>query len=245
MRLLFIILLCLTELLAKGNIYLGAGPYIQTQPYKGLSSKLYASPVIFFDNKTFYIRWSEVGVYIAGAVKDNYSWGLSIAAQPLAYGYKANNSSELKGMSNKNSSIEGGLELDIKYNKLLFSITAFHDLLNNNNSYDGHFQIGTSLHVKKITFYPSVLLIYNANKFNNYYYGVTKREATSWRPYYNAHGGFNYACETYINYPITKKLQILSNLEIQYLNTNITNSPIVNNKYIYSALLSLIYKVSF
>ncbi len=244
MRFLLIILLLLTQLLAKENFYLGVGPYIQTQPYKGLSSRLYTSPVIFFDNKIFYIRWSELGVYIAGESKDNYSWGLSIAAQPLTLGYRANRSTELNGMSNKNNTVEGGLELDVKYKNLLFSLTTFHDLLGNNNSYDGHFQIGTTLHVKKITFYPSILITYYTKHFNNYYYGVTKNETRSWRPFYQASGGFNYACETYIKYPLTKKLQILSNFEIQYLNKSIQNSPIVNSAYIYSALVSVIYKIS-
>lgn len=233
-------------LLAKTNTaFIGAGAYMQTQPYKGVSALILPSPVIFFDNSIFYIRWSKVGVYIAGEKKQNYSWALSLAAQPCTFGYKESDSDYLKGMSNKNNSIEAGLELDMTYKTLFFNILSFHDILDNSNSYMAHIELGDTIKYKKLTFYPSILAIYYADKFNNYYYGVNRQEATPTRQYYHCNGGFNYAVEAYIRYKITNKWYVLSNIKAEYLNKTIQNSPIVNSHYIYSGLLSIMYKYSF
>lgn len=246
MKIILIILLSVGVAFAKRDtIFIGAGPYMQTQPYKGVSARLVPSPVIFFDNNIFYIRWSKIGVYLAGKKKQNYSWALSLAAQPCTFGYSASNSSYLKGMSNKNNSIEAGLELDGTYKTLFFNILSFHDVLNNNNSYMAHIQFGDSIKYKSLSLYPSILAIYYADKFNNYYYGVTHNEATPIRPYYHSNGGFNYAIETYLRYKITKKWYFLSYIRAEYLNKTIQNSPIVNSHYIYSGLLSVMYKLSF
>jgi outer membrane protein len=54
---------------SKQKVTIGAGPYIQTQPYKGVDDILLPSPVIFFDNGLFYVRWSRAGVYFLGEKK--------------------------------------------------------------------------------------------------------------------------------------------------------------------------------
>jgi MipA family protein len=237
-----------TLLFAQGTpdtLYIGAGPYIQTQPYKGASSKITPSPVIFFDNHIFYIRWSRVGVYVAGAAHDNYSWGLSIAAQPRPYGYNSGDSDALKGMSNKSNSIEAGPSLDVKYKSYFFNIAVFHDILDKSNSYMSQLEVGKKISYRALTLYPSFFIIYYADRFNNYYYGVNHNEATLTRPYYKADGGVNYAFETYIKYTLTPKYSLLANLRAEYLNQNIRHSPIVHSHYIYSSLLSVMYKFTF
>ncbi len=246
MKIILVIILSVGIALAKTNTaFIGAGAYIQTQPYKGVSARIVPSPVIFFDNKIFYIRWSKIGIYLAGEKKQNYSWALSLAAQPCTFGYQASNSDSLKGMSNKNNSVEAGLELDATYKTLFLNILSFHDILNASNSYMAHIELGDTLKYKNLTFYPSILAIYYTDKFNNYYYGINRHEATPTRPYYHAGGGFNYAAQTYIRYKITKKWYILSYIRAEYLNKTLQKSPIVNSRYIYSGLLSVIYKLSF
>ena len=67
----YILILLLSFLLlnsddSKQKITVGLGAYMQTQPYKDVDTIILPSPVIFFDNDLFYIRWSRAGVYFYG-----------------------------------------------------------------------------------------------------------------------------------------------------------------------------------
>ena len=100
MKYILILLLLLINLNAdekKQKLTIGVGPFIQTQPYKDVDSIILASPVIFYDDGLFYIRWSRAGVYFLGDKQDDYMWGFSLTAQPRTYSFKASDSQALTG----------------------------------------------------------------------------------------------------------------------------------------------------
>ena len=72
----------------KQKLTIGFGPYIQTQPYENVDDILLPSPVFFYDDGLFYIRWSRAGIYFLGDKQDDYAWGFSITTQPRTYGYE-------------------------------------------------------------------------------------------------------------------------------------------------------------
>jgi outer membrane protein len=98
----------------KQDVTLGLGAYVQTQPYKGADTLLLPSPVVFFDNGLFYMRWSRGGVYFYGDRGDDYAWGFSLTAQPRVYGYKPSDSPFLATLKEKKNTLEGGLAFSAK-----------------------------------------------------------------------------------------------------------------------------------
>ena len=97
------------------KVIIGLGPYVQTQPYKGIDSFYVPSPVIFFDNGLFYLRGSCAGVYFLGNKDDEFSWGLSITAQPRIYSYNPEDSEYLTGMDTRETTFERGLAFSAIY----------------------------------------------------------------------------------------------------------------------------------
>jgi len=77
---------------SKQKLTIGAGPYMQTQPYKGVDDILLPSPFIYYNDDLFYVKWTRVGIYFYGSRSDDLSWGFSLTAQPRVYGYKASDS---------------------------------------------------------------------------------------------------------------------------------------------------------
>lgn len=217
--------------------YIGAGPYIQSQPYTDTDPKVIPSPVIFFDNELFYMRWTRVGVYVYG--EDN--WGVSLTAQPVPYGYQAADSPALAGMADRNSSWEGGVSIGGENDLGFAELTYFHDLLDNSNGSKLRLELGKFFEWGRWTAVPSVLAIWLSEDFNNYYYGVLPDEATSGRPAYTAGVGLNLAAQSYLKYDITDNWHILGNLRADYLNSTITDSPIVNDQWIVSGMISVLY----
>ncbi|WP_455756621.1 MipA/OmpV family protein [Sulfurimonas sp.] len=245
MKFLISISLFLTSLFAQ-EIIVGAGPYIQTQPYKDVKNIVVPSPVIFFDNSVFYVRWSRAGLYFLGDRDDDYAWGFSITAQPRVNQYKASDSYALRGMKDKDSSVEAGLAFSASVDKSYIEIMALTDVLDRHDSWILKTELGYDFELGKFKFYPSAIFIYQSSKFIDYYYGVDSDETIAGiRDVYKANDGLQIGAQTYIKYPLTDKLSVLANIRVDKLSNEAISSPIVEDDYIYSGLLSLIYKFNY
>jgi len=241
---LLLLILIFSALLAeekKEKITIGFGPYIQTQAYKDVAPIVVPSPVVFFDNGLVYVRWTRVGIYFLGEKNEDYSWGFSLTAQPQPYNYKASDSDALEAMQDKESSFEAGLAFSIQADKTYFEIMALNDILGRYNSWIIKSELGYEFKLGDFSFYPSAVLLYQSSQFVNYYYGVTQSEATPFRAEYHAGNALQLGAQTYIEYPLSKKLSAFFNIRVDKLPQEITESPIVNDDYIYSGLASLIY----
>ena len=248
MKYILTLMLLFFNLAAQQNeqkLTIGAGPYFQSEPYKGASTLILPSPVIFFDNSIVYARWSRFGVYFLGDKKEDYSWGVSLTVQPRTLGYKASDSDFLKGMDNRDSTLEGGVALSVQYKDSYIEIMLLADMLNKYNAWIGKVEIGDEFKAGNFTFYPSLLALYQPRKFVDYYYGVKNTEATINRPAYTPNGGFEFGIQTYIKYPLTKRLSALLNIRADAIPKSAYDSPLVNNRFIYSGLASLIYTFNY
>ena len=244
MRYLLIFLLIFINLNAeeKQKLTIGLGPYIQTQPYKNVDNILLPSPVIFYDDGLFYIRWSRAGMYFLGDKQDDYMWGFSITAQPRTYSFKASNSTALTGLDERETTWEGGLAFSATYDKAYIEIMALYDLLGRYDSWMIKTEIGYDIKLSSFSFYPSVIIGYQSDEFVNYYYGISAQEATiSAYNEYSAKAGFQFGIQTYIKYPFTDELSALVNIRADKIPDNAAKSPIISTDYIYSGLVSLIY----
>ena len=247
MKYLFLLFLLIFTLNAaedsKQKVTIGLGPYIQTQPYKQDSDPiLVASPVIFFDNSLFYIRWSRFGMYFLGKKEQDFAWGFSITAQPRTYGYKPKESQALEGMDERKTTFEAGLAFSASFDDKYIETMLLTDMLGRYESWIFKTEMGDTYHLGQFSFYPSLIIIYQSQKFLDYYYGIKESEEIAGvRPVYRPSDGVLFAAQTYISHPITDKLSTLVNIRADLIPKTAYDSPIVSNRYIYSGLLSLIY----
>ncbi|QSZ41452.1 MipA/OmpV family protein [Sulfurimonas aquatica] len=245
MKYLLILLLFVLNIYAddtKQKITIGLGPYIQTQPYKDVAAIFVLSPVIFFDNSLFYIRWSRFGMYFLGSKGKEFSWGLSLTAQPRTFGYESSDSSTVIGMDERENSFEGGVAFSASYNDAYLEIMALSDVLSRHDTWLLKAELGDEYNLGDFTFYPSAILTYQSDEFVNYYYGVKAEEAarTSYGVY-TPKGGLQIGVQTFINYDINDKFSVLANLRADQIPQSAKNSPLIDESTIYSGLLSLIY----
>ena len=226
----------------KQKVTIGLGAYVQSQPYKGVDSFVVPSPVIFFDNGLFYVRWSRAGIYFLGDKQDNFSWGFSLTAQPRVFGYNPQNSPELQGMDERETTFEGGLAFSALYNTTYIEIMLLTDLLDRYDSWLIKTEVGDEFSLGHFTFYPSLIVSYQSDEFVNYYYGVTKEESakTSF-DVFKPGAGFQVGAQTYVERPITENLSVLLNFRADSIPYTARNSPILDSSVIYSGLASLIY----
>ncbi len=227
---------------SQNKVTLGLGAYIQTQPYTDAQSIIVPSPVIFFDNSLFYVRWSRAGLYFLGNKSEDLAWGFSLTAQPRPFGYKPTDSDALKGLNERETTFEGGLAFSAASDGKYIEVMALTDLLKRYESWLIKAEVGDKYSYKKFTFYPSFIISYQSEDFMDYYYGITQEEAKrTTYDYYKADAGFQLGLQTYIERPITENLSILFNLRVDLLPQSAQKSPIIQENLIYSGLASLIY----
>ena len=250
MKYILMLLLLLSQVNAgdtkeERDLTIGLGPYVQTQPYKGVDALLLPSPVIFYDDGIFYVRWSQVGLYFLGNKGEDFSWGLSLTAQPRVYGYKAEDSKYLKGMDDRDNTFEGGLSFAAKYHDAYIETMLLTDMFARYESWIFKTEIGDKYTLGNLSFYPSLIFIYESADFVNYYYGVKKSEATATRSEFIPGEGWQVGAQTYIKYPFTNELSGLVNLRVDKIPSSATNSPLLETDIIYSGLVSLIYTFTY
>lgn len=237
-------LLIIATLYAKDTsqkLTIGAGPYLQTQPYKNVDNIILPSPFIYYNDDLFYVKWTRVGMYFYGSKSDDLSWAFSLTAQPRIYGYKASDSVYLNGMDERKNSLEAGLAFSLKKEKAFLDIMLLTDILHENSAWIAQTEVGYDFKLGKLQLYPSLLVTYQSAAFSDYYYGVKSTETTATRAQYSAQSGLQLGVQTYIKYPLTDKLSTLINLHAEKLSSEATASPLVEDDYIYSGLVSLIY----
>jgi MipA family protein len=221
------------------KITIGAGAYVQSQPYANVDTVVLPSPVVFFDNGLLYVRWTRLGLYFLGEKTDDFSWGFSLTAQPRPFGY---DSSDIAAMDERKDSWEGGIAFSMQKHDAYLEIIALHDLLNRSNSWIIKTELGYDFKVANFSFYPSLIAEYQSKDFLDYYYGVRYAEAArSSQIAYSPKAGMQLGVQTYIKYPFTKNVSALVNLRVDKLPSQATTSSIVNDDYMYSGLASLIY----
>ena len=230
----------------KQKLTIGLGLYGQTQPYKAIDSILVPSPVIFFDNGLFYVRWSRAGMYFLGDKGEETSWGFSLTAQPRTFGYETKGIPDLVGLDARKTTIEGGLAFSALYHKRYIEVMLLTDLLHKYDSWLIKTEIGDEFTLNDFTFYPSLTLSYQSDAFVNYYYGVTQEESQkSQFNFFEPKGGFQVGAQTFINYDITDTLAILLNTRVDTIPKSAHASPLLKERVIYSGLVSLIYTLHY
>lgn len=242
MKYLIIYFLLISKIIAQ-DISIGAGVYTLTQPYENVKNVVIPTPVVFFDNSLFYIRWSRAGIYFFGEENKDYSWGFSLTTQPRVYGY---DSSDINGMKTKKNTWESGLAFSAKSNNSYIEIMALTDLFDRYDSWVLKTEVGHLFRVDKFTIIPSIIAVYQSSDFINYYYGVSQEESISskYNPY-KANKGLQIGLQSYINYPINDEFSALVSIRADRLSNEATDSPIVTKKYIYSGLISVLYTFNY
>jgi MipA family protein len=252
-KILFLLSTLTLTLFAKDDVFVGLGPYFQTQPYKDADPVVLATPVIFFDNSLFYIRWTRVGMYFYGQRTAEGGWGLSITAQPQVLGYydspamtqlnHRNPTPVLAGMPAHESGWEGGLAAAYKHGDYFAELLLMQEIVPNSNGIKVRIELGKSFSYGHWYFVPSFLAVWLSQPFTNYYFGVpaSLADTTLNRPAYTPGAALNLAAQTYIKYDLSEHWHLLANLRADRFADAITDSPLSGKRYMYSGMFSVLY----
>ena len=219
---------------------LGLGMISSPRPYVGAINSVTPLPVIELYYKKLYIQGIQAGYHFI----DTKNFALDARARLVFAGLDPADSPFLEGMTERESSIEGGLVFDWKPGNYKLSASAYTDLLGRS---DGQ-QVGLDFS-RAWTFNrsqwgltPSIGLVWQSSNFVDYYFGVTPEEARPDRPAFRGHSVVNFRSSLLAFFFVTMRVQLVGVLQVQRLDNGIFDSPIVDQRRGVSGFFGITYR---
>ena len=164
---------------------------------------------------------------------DKYNF--EILAKSLYYGYEAKDSTLLKGMAERDGSIEFGGRASLKTDYGLLSLHALTDVLGNHKGQEVELRFGQPFYTEQWTGQRDVSLgligglRWQSKKMIDYYYGVESSEATATRKEYQGHSAFIPFAGVEVKARFSEHFSFKGGLMYEKLPGTITNSPITSD----------------
>ena len=222
-----------------GQWMLGAGAWYETSPYKGADDEILPVPLIFYQGDRFFIRYNQLGCKLI-------EWnniGVSAIGIYRLDGYEEDDSDFLNGMDDRNSTIDIGLNIEFETGHGELELELLTDALGEHKGQEVKVSWEKNYRIKdRWSIEPSIGLSWQSSKLADYYYGVKTTEATSSRPAYNVGSALNWKMSLKGKYKISDHWMLMSGIEVELLDSDINDSPIVDNDTLFSGMLGIIYR---
>jgi outer membrane protein len=219
----------------------GAGVVVIQRPYKGIDPKVIGIPFIMYEGKDWSFRGTRFDYKLA---KDG-PWTVKGLLRLRMEGYDEDDSSALKGMDDRDITLDAGLCFAYSKRWGTVSIDAVTDTLGENKGQEISLSYSKPMvkpfGFKKLFMAPFAGVEWRTSSLNNYYYGVRPGEATAQRPAYNAGDDANIFIGLTGNYQMNEQWSIFGLFKNQWIGDEIRESPIVNKGYVITVVSGLIY----
>lgn len=221
----------------RPEIFVGAGAVVRSKPFEGVDAKVYPVPLFGYEGKRLYLR-GITGGYRLVQIK---GWWIGPTVRPHFEGYQAGDSSALAGMKNRNATIDGGVELAKRTNWGLISAVFVTDLLGAHDGHELELSYTAMFSHAGFTFIPGVALQWKSSNLVDYYYGVKDSEVRTGRPAYSPDDAITPLARLAVRRKISQRWGLLLATQYEWLHSEISDSPIVDDNGIVSVLLGATY----
>jgi outer membrane protein len=220
----------------------GAGAIITRNPHRGIGTESHGIPLFFYQKE----RLSLYGPMMNYSLLEDSGWEVRGLARMRFEGYEEDDSRYLWGMDDREWTLELGGSLSRILGEARITADVSADVLNEHKghqvrlSYNYDFRGAANILDLLVT--PSIGVTYRSRRLNDYYYGVRCDEAITGRPEYDVGDSTGLLTALRLNYRLNEQWSVMSMAAVQWLGSEITDSPIVEKHYMASILLGIMYR---
>lgn len=217
---------------------LGPGVFYETGLYKSADSLLIPVPTVYYRGKhcMIYVKKGGCKFFESKFVE------LSGIADLRLDGFEPDDGDFLEGMDDRHISLDGGLgvEFDTPFGNI--ELEATHDLLGNHEGYEIALGWSAPIVLKRWVINFSLAHHWKSSDMADYYYGVKPSEALPGRPAYDVGSATMWGLVTTVNYRISPKWLALALASYEAYDSDIKDSPIVEDSGQFRALVGAAYR---
>ncbi len=212
-------------------------------PYVGGENSVIAYPVLTsFRDSAFTDDWlllREGDVGIRWVTQNNWEFALIGRIQTLGLG--TSDSPRLEGLDDRKWGLEMGPMAGWRGWPVHINLKTYTEVLGRHDGLITHLLFSLPYEHERGYLVPGVELIHQTSDYANYYFGVSAAESNPLRPQYQPGDVLNTALRVRWGWGITDSWLLYGSLGLEFLDSAITNSPIVERDQLWSANISIAY----
>ena len=222
---------------------LGIKYSVSQNPYVGTSNSTIVFPYLttltnssFNDNPLFF-QGENIGLRYVG----KSDWELGVIGRVQTLGFGSDENDLVRGLEEPRWTIEAGPMIGWRRWPVHIQLRSYWDLANRHNATTSELEFMLPRQFGRGFIVPSVKIKYLSDDYSNYYYGVSQNEALPTRPAYEPGTAINTWVGFRLGYELTPHWLLSSTVGIEFLDSAVTNSPIVDKDRLWSASIGLAY----
>jgi len=216
---------------------IGLGMISEDEGYTGLESDSTVVPLFIVDYGKFYLMGPKFGYQLYG--NNNYTFGL-IGNYRLD-GYEAEDSPYLKGMDDRDGTLDIGVEYsyDTGFGEIGIEVVA--DTLDTHEGYQADISFSYPINFDNGQLSPYIGAEYRSDDLVNYYYGVKNTEVTQIRQFYQADSAVNLVTGIRSTWFSGPHHRFVAMLQFKAFDDSIKDSPIIDADDAYNMIFGYAY----
>ena len=223
---------------------LGAGVIVAPRPYVGADAEIQPIPIV----ELYSGRWFVQGIRAGYRLVDTESIDFDVRVRFRFSGLDPDDSPFLAGMEERRETVEAGIGFDWEAARawrgaFQLELRAFADMLGRSDGFESSLDLGWRrvFGPGRVILLPAVGMVYQSSDQVDYYYGVRPNEARPGRPAYRGEAVFNPRASVLLVYRFTQRWSLTTLVSVDFLDDEITSSPIVDQSSELFGLVGLAY----
>jgi outer membrane protein len=207
-------------------VEVGVGVVRAPRPYVGADAEIFPGPIAN-------VQWGRLrvfGVDVGVELWTDGEWRVEAGLRPRFDGFEAGDSAFLRGMDEREMTLEGGARVSWSTPRTSVSLSAYTDLLGRHDGQELDLELSFRRRWRDLVYVPSVSATWVSSDVVSYYYGVRANEVRSFRPRYGGEDTVTIGAGVFGSYPIAERWRLLGLVQLERLGSEIENSPIVDER---------------
>ncbi|WP_417538700.1 MipA/OmpV family protein [Marinobacter sp.] len=228
-----------------GTVGLGAALRRGTSPYTGVDnisgmdkdSKADLIPLYLYEGKWLFAHGTSAGAHLFKS-----DWlSVDMLAKYRFNQLESDATSYFNGINDRDQTVDMGFSATVSGDWGSLSTTWANDILGVHNGYEWDFTYAYGMEIGRWSFTPFFSYVYQDSDLTDYYYGVDAEEARADRPVYKPDSAAFWRAGVNTSYRATSRLLLFTNVASQHVDSEIYNSPLVDESQLVSASFGFAY----
>jgi outer membrane protein len=222
-----------------GRVGLGVGAIGRSSPYRDYDGSVtQVIPAITYNGDRLQILGPNVSYGIAGTGRLR----LALAGTYRLGVYDEDDSDYLEGMGDRDNTFMAGLALQAELPMGFdLALSYQHDALDRIGGGEARVAVDKSFQLGTVRLSPELGVNWISQDIADYDFGVPQDKATPDRPAYRLDSTFTADVGMAVLYEITTDWLIVMNVAVEFLDDEITDSPIVEEDYVVKGFIAINY----
>ena len=207
-------------------------------PFVGDTQETSVLPAISYIGERFSYQNGKLKFKL-GLNGDRYGYLVGQARQRQFY--SSDQDINLPGMQDRDGAFEVGIGVNLNASWGQLTIEGLVDATDTHEGYEASIAYGYTKRIGRWVVEPGLRLQFQSSDLADYYHGVTTEESRSDRPAYELGHSVNTITSLMVGYSLSKQVIVVSGVEHIVLDSNISKSPIISEKFNQKIFAGMIY----